>query len=581
MSIISKPAMAASTDNFTINAFDADYYLGKDNEGRSTLKTVEKITAVFPSYNQNHGLERVLPKQYDGHSVSLSVVSITDETGSNLSYSDTNSDNANLVLRIGDPDTYVHGQQTYIITYTQRDVTRFFSDTNDDEFYWDVNGTEWTQPMNMVSARMHVTPSLTTQLNGKASCYWGIEGSTNQCALVSSPAGGEKVFSAQVAQLSSHENVTVVIGFAPHTFTGYQQTWQEKLFALLVTVWIVLLALSSVMAIGVIIWMNIRWYRVMHRAKGRPSIVAEYLPPKEASVLLSAQVLGNKTADMTAQLIDLAVRHYLKIYQTKDKAIFKAAEYELELVKPVDDLRAEERQLLKNLFGGNLAVGSRFKMSTLRSNYAISKKLLGSRKTLQADARSTYGMFESVEKDAKRFKVIGVVAIILGVVIVSPLVIIAAILAFVFANTLWPLTEKGAELRDYIYGLREYISVAETDRIKMLQSPEGAEKIGVKVDGEDPKELVKLYERVLPYAVLFGIEKEWTKQLGAYYEAGAMRPDWYVGNGVFNAVIFSSALNSFSSQVSSYSSSSSSTSGGSGGGGFSGGGGGGGGGGGW
>jgi uncharacterized membrane protein len=115
----------------------------------------------------------------------------------------------------------------------------------------------------------------------------------------------------------------------------------------------------------------------------------------------------------------------------------------------------------------------------------------------------------------------------------------------------------------------------------MLQSPEGAEKIGQTIQGEDAAQLVKLYERVLPYAVLFGVEKEWTKQLGAYYEAAGEQPDWYAGNGAFNAVIFASALSGFSSQSSTYSSSTSSSSGGSGGGGFSGGGGGGGGGGGW
>jgi uncharacterized membrane protein len=114
----------------------------------------------------------------------------------------------------------------------------------------------------------------------------------------------------------------------------------------------------------------------------------------------------------------------------------------------------------------------------------------------------------------------------------------------------------------------------------MLQSPEGAEKVG-DIDGSDSGQLVKLYERVLPYAVLFGVEKEWLKQLGAYYDTTNSQPDWYAGNSAFNAVVFASALGSFSDQSSSYGSSSSSSSGGSDGGGFSGGGGGGGGGGGW
>jgi hypothetical protein len=109
----------------------------------------------------------------------------------------------------------------------------------------------------------------------------------------------------------------------------------------------------------------------------------------------------------------------------------------------------------------------------------------------------------------------------------------------------------------------------------MLQSPEGAAKVGI-VDGTDEKKLVTLYERVLPYAILFGQEKEWSKQLGRYYEQSGSAPDWYSGTGAFNAALFASNMSSFSSSAASVSGFSSS-SGGSSGGGFSGGGGGGGG----
>ena len=140
------------------------------------------------------------------------------------------------------------------------------------------------------------------------------------------------------------------------------------------------------------------------------------------------------------------------------------------------------------------------------------------------------------------------------------------------------LTDKGLALRRHLAGLKRYIGVAEVERLQMLQSPEGAEK--VKVDAADEKQLVKLYERVLPYAVLFGQEKEWSAQLGKYYEQVGEQPDWYSGQGVFNAAVFSAGMSNLSSTAVSISSFESST-GGSTGGGFAGGGGGGGGGGGW
>lgn len=569
-------ASAQNVNNFTISKFEADYYLSQDSEGRSQLKTVEKITAQFPSYDQNHGLERAIPQNYDGHSTSLKIESITDSNNHELPYSDYTS-NDNLVLRIGEPDTYVHGEQTYVITYIQRDVTRYFADTNDDEFYWDLNGTEWQVSIKELDARIHVASPSSDKLTDQASCYRGVSGSTERCDLQREPdSSGGMLISMKAGELQPAETATIAVGFQPHTFTAYQPSFLERLIAL----WGWVLVVSSLVAVGIIVWLSLRYHKIMRRAVGRQTIIPEYLPPKDASVLVASQVLKNSASDITAQLIDLAVRHYLKIYQTKEKTVWKQAEYELELAKSPADLRPEERGLLEDLFGKKLKSGDRFAMNELQKQYSLRKKLLDRRNQVRQAVRDKYKLFERAGNSAKWFNRAGVIILIVGLVLLSPMVIIAAIVAFALAYSLWPLTEKGAELKGYLAGLKLYISVAEEERLKMLQSPEGANKVG-RVDGEDVRQLVKLYERVLPYAVLFGQEKEWTKQLGVYYETSASQPDWYAGQGVFNAAIFSSAVSGFSSTSSSYSSSSSASTGGSSGGGSAGGGGGGGGGGGW
>ena len=51
----------ADVDNFYFQDFTADYYLSRDEEGVSHLKVVEKLTAVFPSFNQNKGICRDIP----------------------------------------------------------------------------------------------------------------------------------------------------------------------------------------------------------------------------------------------------------------------------------------------------------------------------------------------------------------------------------------------------------------------------------------------------------------------------------------------------------------------------------------
>jgi uncharacterized membrane protein YgcG len=120
-----------------------------------------------------------------------------------------------------------------------------------------------------------------------------------------------------------------------------------------------------------------------------------------------------------------------------------------------------------------------------------------------------------------------------------------------------------------------YMELAEADRIRYLQSPQGAERSPV--EANSTAEMVKLNEKLLPYAVLFGHEKEWAAELGRYYEELGEQPGWYAGHGAFNAALFSTSIGSMAASTASAYSSASSGSGGAGSAGGGGGGGGGGG----
>ena len=200
-------------------------------------------------------------------------------------------------------------------------------------------------------------------------------------------------------------------------------------------------------------------------------------------------------------------------------------------------------------------------------------------KKLTGLVRGLYALREKNPSQSGWYKKIGWVLLLSAALTLNPVMLIASLSAFICEFTLWPLTDKGVALRRYAEGMKMYIHVAEAERIKLLQSPEGVAKVGA-VDVNQPGQLLKLYERMLPYAILFDQEKEWSKRIGDLYETTQTSPDWYAGNTAFNAAVFATAINSFSNSVT-YSTPSSSSSGGSGGGGFSGGGGGGGGGGGW
>ena len=568
-----KMAFAArSTDNFTITKFDAEYSLSRDSDNRSKLETTWRITANFPP-NQNRGIAPVFVKKYDDHSTNFSLQSVTDENGTPLEYS-WNDDE----LRIGNKNTYVEGEKTYIIKFTQRDVTKNYGDTGRDEFYWDVIGDEWRVPMENVQISVKLDESLVAARQGKAFCYVGSRGSKTQCDL----SEIENQITAKIDKLGRRQGATVAVGFKSGTFSEYQETLMEKLIG----IWHFMQILAYTIATPLAIFLIIRYRRLVGRDKELKPIPPEYLPPEDISVLISTYVLKKyddpfkvKGLPKVAQLLDLAVRHYIKIYEVKKSSLFSGAQYEIEIIKDLQELKAEEIEIIQDMFDSPYIPkpGQRLNLKNLQNNIKYMTRTRDDDKNLETLAREKYGLCEQ-NPEVKRimmgwFKRV----LVLAVLFLSPMLLVMSIM-LVLASRGWSLTDDGLSLRRYLEGLKMYIGVAEVERLNILQSPEGAEK--VVVDVNDEKQLVKLYERVLPYAVLFGQEKNWSKQMGKYYEQVGEAPDWYVGQGAFNAVAFSSGLGGLSTAAG-HASDYSSTSGGSSGGGFAGGGGGGGGGGGW
>ena len=567
-----KMAFAArSTDNFTITKFDAEYSLSRDSDNRSKLEATWRITANFPP-NQNRGIAPVFVKKYDNHSTNFSLQSVTDENGTSLEYS-WNDDE----LRIGNKNTYVKGEKTYVIKFTQRDVTKNYGDTGRDEFYWDVIGDEWRVPMENVQISVKFDESLAAARQGKAFCYVGSRGSKTQCDL----SEDKGRITAKIDKLSRQQGVTVAVGFKSGTFSGYQETLMEKLIG----IWHLMQILAYTIATPLVVFLIIRYRRLVGRDKELKPIPPEYLPPEDISVLMSTYVLKKydpfkvKGLPKVAQLLDLAVRHYIKIYEVKKSSLFSGAQYEIEIIKDLQELKAEEIEIVQDMFDSPSIPkpGQRLNLKNLQNNIKYMTRTRDDDKNLETLAREKYGLCEQ-NPEVKRimrgwFKRV----LVLAVLFLSPMLLVMSIM-LAFASRGWSLTDDGLSLRRYLEGLKMYIGVAEAERLNILQSPEGTEK--VVVDVNDGKQLVKLYERVLPYAVLFGQEKNWSKQMGKYYEQVGEAPDWYVGQGAFNAVAFSSGLNGLSTAAG-HASDYSSTSGGSSGGGFAGGGGGGGGGGGW
>jgi uncharacterized membrane protein YgcG len=160
---------------------------------------------------------------------------------------------------------------------------------------------------------------------------------------------------------------------------------------------------------------------------------------------------------------------------------------------------------------------------------------------------------------------------------VSPLATLA-FAGLVFLNALFfyllkAPTLAGRQIMDQVEGFKMYLSVAEKDRLNMLNPPE---------------KTPELFEKYLPYALALGVENEWSEQFAevlakAQVDGQPYSPSWYQGsswNRLGTSGFSDSLGGAFASAIASSATAPGSSSG-SGGGGSSGGGGGGGGGSGW
>lgn len=608
------PPVVAGVEDFEFASYDADYHLGIDDAGHSTLRTVETLVAVFPEFDQNRGIIRAIPNYYDGVPLETRVLGVADENGGAVPFEFLSTAEF-TELALG-TDDYVHGRTTYVITYEQRNVVRAFSDTNADEFYWDANGTGWPQPFHSVGARVHVDAELAGVLTGEAACYVGEFGSAQQCAIERVEESTGSMFVASAESLAAFETLTIAIGFEAGTFVqvdpvpvpggpgdpdGPHGEFPFATASPAAAWWIDAGSYGSVALVVLGTVFTIIWRFMRPRSsRGSGIIVPQYTAPKDLTVLEAAVIIGRARYGVPAQIVSLAVRGNLRILDYPVTG--SGARYTLQLLN-VDALDASELDLVLALFG-SAAPGAVREVGVVDDTAASALAQVSRSVRTHVFAR---GLMQ------KRSAAVGITAAVLmfvmsfvtmGVFMLSvfgghfnPWGIIGFIVAMLaifvclgFAFRPAVPSAEGAVHHDYLLGIRDYLQLAEADRLRMLQSPEGAQR--VRAEGLDPRfpaQRVKLYERLLPFAMLWGIERQWAQELAIHYDSGA--PDWFVTTGSFDASSFTVAVSSIaltpvarntassSSSGSSWSGSSGgSFSGGSSGGGFSGGGGGGGGG---
>jgi uncharacterized membrane protein YgcG len=627
---LNERASAQPLQDFSFESFNADYYLDRNYEKASTMRVQETLVALFPDYDQNHGILRAIPESYKGHTLSLKNISVTNESGTPYRFTSYGQD-GNKVLKIGDPGHYAHGRTIYNINYELQDVTTYYKDH--DELFWDINGDQWGQTFNTVTANIHIAKDLVGSLQDQRRCYVGSYGSTAQnCSITLVSPPNDSYVTVSANNVLAGQTLTAVLSFKPGTFQKSSALKKEEHQRRVKMV----LGISgaAVPPFAAFLFMFRRWRQFGDDPKGRGVIIPEYEPPKEVDVLKSDFLLKQqlRSVAVTALIVDMAVKGNVIINEIPKKGFFGKNDYELEVKNIPADLSKQESDALKIIFDDALVPGGKVKLSEIKKSQSANANISNVKealfdqknkkgeidpsavKKLSSGRQAIYQKLQDLEndlaaaltaqgyfiKDPKKVKngyrvwsgilffgvlFFGWMAGGLNQPFLTGFVVgiaLAAIIIFMFSNIMPAKTEAGVASYDALLGLKDYIKMAEADRIRFLQSPEGAEKIANKdsFDPQDPTQKVKLFENLLPYAMLFGQEKQWAKQFEDIYTTP---PDWYRGGNwsSFNAGYLVSSLGDFNSASSTSFASPSSSSGSGFSGGGAGGGGGGGGGGGW
>lgn len=517
----------------------------------SSIDITETINYDFGTL-QKHGIYRNIRYKYNArggsYKLRISDISVRDGLGSDINYSKSYS-GSDLVLKIGDADVLLTGERTYVIRYKIERAINYFSDY--DEFYFNAIGTEWTIPIDKVEVNVGFYEPL-SESNIKYACYAGGFGSDTICAdqKLNKNAGVDvENINFVENDLSAGEGMTVVIGtpkgylHEPSVFEKFIETLKDNLILLL--------------PILVLLIMIRLWAKSGRDPKSRGAVVAEFDPPKGISTAEAGMIVREsiKNNDVSAMIIKLAIDGFIKIEKIEKKGILGGSDYQLTRIDAGAPENSVEKKLRDKIFEG----GESKKLSELKNKFF---KDLAEIKSDVAKKVAADGFF--VKNPAS----VRATYIIIGGIIAG-LAFFVAGLGFLYSISLGlsgaiiiiigyfmpAKTVAGVEQKRYLLGLREYINIAETDRIKFHNAPE-----------KSPKH----FEALLPFAMVFGLEREWGKQFEGIYKEP---PSWYSDPGMsgFNSYLFASSLHDFNSvAAASLSSAPSSASGG--GSGFSGGG---------
>jgi len=496
-----------------IESFDSQIEIHKD----SSFDVIETIEYVFTE--EKHGIFRYIPlihPEVSEHFLKERIIEVSMKSvkvdGGDVPYTEE-GERDQFYLKIGDPNETITGRHTYTIKYNVNGGLSYPKGQGT-EFYFNVTGNGWGVPMKTVSARIFSPDSLFLQ---NRSCYRDLGGSSASCDQTKQE-DGSIVF--RTTELMGGEGITIAQAL---NTTNVERIIIERFKILWVMIPLVIIFIGAA---------TVFLYRFKTKYRTGRTIIAQYEPYSGMKPMYTGVIMDGRLdpRDITACIVFLAERGYLKIRKVEKKVLFffEVDDYEITLLKEIDDTVSHfERSILTLLLSEPLVPDTTVTLSELKSDLTHlrtnQKILVELKKSLNVDLLDNKFFESSLASLGIRRRTI-----------------------------------RGYEAFDHLKGFKLFLEMTEKDRYAFHNAPK-----------KSPEQFMEY----LPYAIAFGVEKQWAI---AFEGITIPNPGWYDGGsaGSFSAANLTTSLGGFSTAFAASSGASASSGGGSSGGGSGGGGGG-------
>ncbi len=347
-------AVEAQGRGFSIDRFSVTVEVSAD----ATLSIREAITFEFRGSHQ--GIYRTIPVRYTrggfDYALRLDGIRAFDENVRPLR-TEISRPSGYVRIKAWVPDA-VNTTKTVIIAYR---VRRGLFDVDDhEELYWNVTGNEWEVPIRQAEALIASPPGvpLDSVRSVAYTGYYGVAGSD----YVEERADHFITVRA-TRPLRPREGLTVAVAWPPGTVPR-AGLWREAVW-FFGDNWPLGLPLLSV------VLLLFAWWTYGRDPMSNRSVKPEYAPPEGLMPAQAGALVGERAhpRDVSATLVDLAVRGYLRIEQTGESG--GDPDFLFRRLRPVGGdagLRPLEVVILSRLFGSDWSRPTRM-LSEVRRDY--------------------------------------------------------------------------------------------------------------------------------------------------------------------------------------------------------------------